>query len=497
MTLFPDILPRARPERRPGARHALAPGFAAGLWAAGIAVAPPADVGWPMAVSPALVLGGLALGMAFGRRLAARALVLLAGLAVLALAVVRLGADHPLYDGLTRAPALIVDGLARMGALPAAATPWIIDGLFLMLLLWVLGAALRGGASVPADEVSVELGSAGDPAAPAPRSRAMRFGAAALVALLVSYAVLRSGLFADPFADAMGGAVEAYRAGDAGQAMAKADLAVSLGERTTAPADALAGAYALRAILHRQDRALDLALSDIQRARDLDPRSVATLAEQARILHMRGEDRAAVVLFSQALRQEPDAPELLAGRAAAYRVLGEMTAARADIERAIALAPERRWYRFERGLWLFQEERFEAAAAAFEASLGDWFDLYAAAMLYVARARAGDPNGARARLRVIAAELDLERWYGPVIQLFLGQVGEGSVLARAREAPDPLRRRERLSEAWFYVGQWRLLSGDPDGARRAFRSAMAQEVVWFIEHGLSRATLDRMGDIRS
>jgi lipoprotein NlpI len=94
--------------------------------------------------------------------------------------------------------------------------------------------------------------------------------------------------------------------------------------------------------------------------------------------------------------------------------------------------------------------------------------------LYLGRAKAGTDG--KAELKTNAAALDLSKWPGPVIQLYLGQGTPEDVLRAAGSDND------HRCEYSFYVGEYRALHGDRPEALALFRSASNGCPKDFIEY---------------
>src|SRR5262249_56328461 len=81
---------------------------------------------------------------------------------------------------------------------------------------------------------------------------------------------------------------------------------------------------------------------------------------------------------------------------------------------------------------------------------------YRVIALYLAKARGGDPD--KEMLKASASQLNLAQWPGPVVNLFLGQTAPQAVINAAQD-PDPRVQRERLCEAYFYIGEYLPIAG--------------------------------------
>jgi len=91
-----------------------------------------------------------------------------------------------------------------------------------------------------------------------------------------------------------------------------------------------------------------------------------------------------------------------------------------------------------------------------------------------------------------AAQLNLTRWPGPVVALFLGQITPEALVAGAQD-PDPTTQRERQCEAYFYAGEHFLIQGQRAPAVQMFQSAVATGVTSLFEHSSAKAELRRLG----
>jgi tetratricopeptide (TPR) repeat protein len=118
--------------------------------------------------------------------------------------------------------------------------------------------------------------------------------------------------------------------------------------------------YVDRAYLERLDEELDAALSDLDRARGLDPANLRVAAERGMTLSALGRDREAEVELSRFIAHGGTAPTF-AERAKVRERLGRYNEAILDLGSAIALHPDIEYY-VTRGS--IQESRGDLAGAA-------------------------------------------------------------------------------------------------------------------------------------
>jgi lipoprotein NlpI len=101
-------------------------------------------------------------------------------------------------------------------------------------------------------------------------------------------------------------------------------------------------------------------------------------------------------------------------------------------------------------------------------------DLYSAIWLYLSRAKGGTDG--KEELKTNTASLNLSKWPGPVIQLYLGQTTPEDALRAAGSDSD------QTCEYSFYVGEYRALRGERPEALALFRSARDGCPKDFIEY---------------
>jgi lipoprotein NlpI len=194
----------------------------------------------------------------------------------------------------------------------------------------------------------------------------------------------------------------------------------------------------------------------------------------------------------EAVRQAPAAGAAWFCQGNANWARGEFTAAATDYGKALALGHSAADAYYRRGHARFFEGRFDAAAQDFAKAAADRADandkayaqLWQALALQrqgqalpVALASAGDPQGA---------------WPRPAIAMVGGQLAPEQLLELiARKDGDD--RELALAEGWFYIGEYRLGTNQPDQARDAFGKARAQGITRAPEHVAAGFELQRLG----
>ena len=232
------------------------------------------------------------------------------------------------------------------------------------------------------------------------------------------------------------------------------------------------------------------ALADFDAAIGLAPNDADAYVARANTHHDSGAFAAAVADYSAALDRRPGDVVALNSRGIAYADTGAYAQALADYDAAIGLAPGFTEVLLNRGRTRFYMGRFADAVPDLAAAVSaEPDDAYRMAWLYLAEARAG--HGGQNALAANAGRLDFGVWPGAVIALLLGRTDVATVAGFAEGAASR-DGRERRCEAYFYIGQYRLLQGDPVGAARSFRTVLQTGVTNFVEYQGARAELARL-----
>jgi len=86
-----------------------------------------------------------------------------------------------------------------------------------------------------------------------------------------------------------------------------------------------------------------------------------------------------------------------------------------------------------------------------------------------------------------------EGWIREISRYFIeGKKAESDLMEEARKGKDEKEIKERLCEAYYYLGEHRLMHGDRKGAEEFFRKSIETDVHTFIEYRSSKAMLKLM-----
>ncbi len=233
------------------------------------------------------------------------------------------------------------------------------------------------------------------------------------------------------------------------------------------------------------------ALADCDKAVELDPTHTLAFLNRGNIYSALYESERAIENYNQALALNSNFSNALKSRGAAYYNLRQYDAAIADFDKVIEMHPEEVWgYRF-RAQAFFDDGKWDAAWQDFiRLSDLDPDNYFSVIWRYIAGARAGEK--VRNQLSKDAKRLDLSRWPGPMIELFLKDRSPNGVL-EAAQTNTAQTLDESLCEANFYIGQYHLLRGNTIVATEHFMETLTTKITGFKEYAAAEAELRRLG----
>ena len=213
----------------------------------------------------------------------------------------------------------------------------------------------------------------------------------------------------------------------------------------------------------------DRAIQDFSAAIQLQP-NTETFRARARAYENKADYEHAIQDYTQAIRASPADVTLRYDRAFDYERKGEYGIAIADLNEILQRFPDSPDAHRNRGLALL----FSARLSEAQQDLGRAVELrpkeyYNVIWLYIAQAKKGP--SAEDELAKHAAVLDLAKWPGPVVRLFLGQTTPEQVLQAASDK-DQQKNSEQLCEANFFIAEHQTLHRQRDAAQQTFRLAM-------------------------
>lgn len=202
----------------------------------------------------------------------------------------------------------------------------------------------------------------------------------------------------------------------------------------------------------------DAAVSNYNRALEINPDNAEAYADRGDVEALRGDEAAAISDYGRALRLNPESADTYSGRAVARELVDDLSGAAMDYSKAIELRPDDSFYE-----QLFRElllRRLNQPGKDFFKTVASW------------------TNG----------------WTKSIGLYLAGRLEEESLLAAAKKK-DLEPASGQKCEAYYYMGVMRLENGNKDGAREAFekcRVVGAKEFSDYAEYQLAGLELKHL-----
>lgn len=198
--------------------------------------------------------------------------------------------------------------------------------------------------------------------------------------------------------------------------------------------------------------------------------------------------------FDRAIKLNARDAEAWNGRALVSLSEGRIAEALGDFNRAIELMPQSGSYRANRATARLIDGDARRAVEDFRRAVQlEPGEPFVQLLLFVAQARAGDLEGAKAALARSADGINAGNWPRPIVDLFLGRGSVEAVEQAAKVAAQTKDVEGQRFDADFYIGQWALISGDEEAAASRLKSVADSRLREYLEFDIARADLDSLG----
>lgn len=175
-----------------------------------------------------------------------------------------------------------------------------------------------------------------------------------------------------------------------------------------------------------------------------------------------------------------------------HRANGDLDLALKDNDSVVQKQPENGY--FGRGITRYQMGQYEKAIADFRKAVEykpsyDYNRLY----LLTASARLSKDllQNEFAAIKDYDAATPSADWSRELVRFLVGKDGmdEEGVIARAKQGKNDREVRERLCEAYYFIAEKRLWSGDRDGAKEYFNKTLGTGASDYIEYENAKVLL--------
>lgn len=214
------------------------------------------------------------------------------------------------------------------------------------------------------------------------------------------------------------------------------------------------------------------------------------------LYHLLGRHEEARGDFNRAIKLNGRDAEAWNGRALVWLAEGHGAEAISDFNRAIELAPQSGAYHANRATARLIDGDAKRAVEDFRRAVQlEPDEPFSQLLLFIAQARTGDLDGAKAALASQAQASKAASWPRPIVDLFLGRGSVEAVEQAAKIAALGKDVEGQRFDANFYLGQWALISGDEAAAALRLKSVYDSRLREYLEFDIARADLDTLGTL--
>jgi len=197
--------------------------------------------------------------------------------------------------------------------------------------------------------------------------------------------------------------------------------------------------------------------------------------------------------FSHALQLKPTLVDAYNFLGIHFTQLQEFAQAYEKFDSALDLAPEHEYAYLNRGIALYYGSRPELAVIDFnDFHNKQQDDPYRLLWLYLTEHDI-DSDKAKQSLNARASLVDERTWAKQIIYLYLGQLSQQEFISSLTNNVRSNRElTDRLCEAYFYLGKFNQIQGNPNAAANFFKLSLSTNVYEFVEHRYAKLELDLM-----
>lgn len=250
-----------------------------------------------------------------------------------------------------------------------------------------------------------------------------------------------------------------------------------------------AEAYFDRGLVYRQTGANEAAIADYTKAIRLSPNYAEAYNNRGYILAMKAQIDAAFHDFEKAISLDPRLADAYSNRGAVYNIRGNFDRAIIDFKIALRIDPKHVKARSNRAIAYFAKGEFTTSVYDFlRAAELDPKNQYRFLWLRLAQYRAG-ANSATLNESNLSPPVTSE-WPAPLLALYSAREAQPTDLAvDPRGAAPPEHSRD--CDMAFFVGEFRLMHGQPENGMGLLRRAIEVCPVFTDENIAARAEVGR------
>lgn len=222
------------------------------------------------------------------------------------------------------------------------------------------------------------------------------------------------------------------------------------------------------------------AISDLDRALELDPENPQGLYARALLYYFKGDAKQAIKDLDRFLKSQTESSRGYLYRAAANYRLGQMKPVLSDASKAIEFAPKTTEAFMLRGAAYMRTGNLDAALQDFDLAIEQQPDVALYQILrYICTFKQGKAD--KETLSAYAKSAKNRAWPYPAVELMLGRMADPvKLVAQAERDVKPQFKEQARHEAWYFISEYYETIGSKDKAKTYRDQALTNELNRFL-----------------
>jgi lipoprotein NlpI len=274
--------------------------------------------------------------------------------------------------------------------------------------------------------------------------------------------------------------IKLYRLGNVNGAIVEFTKAIEINPRFDR-------AYTNRGIMWQETGEYDKAITDYDKAIEINPKQFAAYNSRGNAWRFKGNFERAIADFNTAIGLNPKHAVPFNNRGSAYMNKEDYSSAIADFSKAIELDSKYPVPYYNRGCTLYRQGKFKESLPDLQKAMATGFTPgdYPYLMLLISSQKVSKENFSKfvEKFEHFVSTQSSNAWIRRIIVFYLHEnVPEQQIIVEALKTRNEKERKERLCEAYYYLGEYRLSKGDRKGAEESFLKSIETNVFTTAEY---------------